>query len=111
MTGPRQRATVGRFFESSMEVQAHVPHHKQFKKSLRKESKRRTENRAKRSRLRMALRNFRALSDPQAAETALPKVVSLLDKGAKTRLIHPRSASRLKSRLATRLERLRAASA
>ena len=88
-----------------------MPHHKQFKKSLRKEAKRRTENRSKRARLRLALRNFRALSDAEAAETALPQVVSLLDKGAKTRLIHPRSASRLKSRLATSLERLRAASA
>ncbi len=88
-----------------------MPHHKQFKKSLRQEAKRRTENRAKRSRLRMALRDFRALTDPAAAETALPRVTSLLDKGAKTRLIHPRNASRLKSRLAARLERLRSASA
>lgn len=88
-----------------------MPHHNQFKKSLRKEAKRRTENRSKRARLRLALRNYRALSDVESAETALPKVVSLLDKGAKTRLIHPRSASRLKSRLAASLERLRAASA
>jgi small subunit ribosomal protein S20 len=89
----------------------HVPHHEQFKKSLRKEAKRRTQNRSKRARLRHALRDFRALSDPQAAEAALPQVASLLDKGAKTRLIHPRSADRLKSRLAASIERLRAASA
>ena len=88
-----------------------MPRHTQFKKSLRKDAKRRTENRSKRARLRLALRHYRALSDPQAAETALPKVVSLLDKGAKTHLIHPRSASRLKSRLAASLVRLRAASA
>ena len=88
-----------------------MPHHKQFKKSLRKDTKRRTENRAKRSRLRQALRDFRSLSDPKAAEAALPNVASLLDRGAKIHLIHPRSASRLKSRLAAQLERLRAASA
>lgn len=88
-----------------------MPYHKQFKKSLRKEAKRRTENRSKRARLRLALRHFRALSDPQAAEAALPRVASLLDRGAKTHLIHPRNASRLKSRLAASLERLRAASA
>lgn len=88
-----------------------MPHHRQFKKSLRKEAKRRTANRSQRARLRHALRDFRALSDPEAAAAALPKVTSLLDKGAKTRLIHPRSADRLKSRLAASLERLRATSA
>ena len=88
-----------------------MPHHTQFKKTLRKDAKRRTENRSKRARLRQALRHYRELSDPQAAATALPGVVSLLDKGAKTHLIPPSRASRLKSRLAASLERLRAASA
>ncbi|UCE04063.1 MAG: 30S ribosomal protein S20 [Candidatus Latescibacterota bacterium] len=87
-----------------------MPHHKQFKKSLRQETKRRTENRAKRARLRHALRDFRSLKDVEAAEQALPKLESLLDTGAKNRLIHPRSADRLKSRLAGHLNRMRAAS-
>jgi small subunit ribosomal protein S20 len=88
-----------------------LPHHEQFKKTLRKDSKRRGENRAKRARLRHALRDFRQLDNAKAAEAALPKLESLLDKGAKIRLIHPRSADRLKSRLAAHINRMRGASA
>lgn len=88
-----------------------MPHHDQFKKSLRKDAKRREENRAKRARLRHALRDFRQLGDVAAAEAALPKVESLLDKSAKIRLIHPRRADRIKSRLAAHLSRMRTASA
>jgi len=86
-----------------------LPHHKQFKKSLRKEAKRRSANRAKRARLRHALREFRQTQDPNAAQTAFPKLVAIIDKSAKIRLIHPRTAMRLKSRLALHLNRQRAA--
>ena len=86
-----------------------MPHHRQFKKSLRQEAKRRTANRAKRARLRHALREFRQLQDANAAQTAFPKLVSIIDKSAKIRLIHPRTATRLKSRLALHINRQRAA--
>lgn len=84
-----------------------MPHHTQFKKSLRKEAKRRTANRSQRARLRHAMRHFRTLTKVEEAEAALPKVVSLLDKGAKTHLIHARTADRLKSRLTAALNRMR----
>jgi ribosomal protein S20 len=87
-----------------------VPHHKQFEKSLRRDAKRRLENRTKRARLRHAIRDFRQLASVAQAEAALPKVHALLDRSAKIRLVHPRAAARLKSRLAAHLERLRAAS-
>ncbi|HZL85395.1 MAG TPA: 30S ribosomal protein S20 [Candidatus Krumholzibacteria bacterium] len=86
-----------------------MPHHKQFVKTLRRDAKRRLVNRSKRARLRHALREFRALQDASAARTAFPQIEAIIDKSAKTRLIHPRTASRLKSRLAVSMQRLRAA--
>lgn len=83
-----------------------MPHHKAFVKSLRQDAKRRTVNRARRARLRNAVREFRSQSDPAKAAVLLPSVAALLDKGAKTHLIHPRTADRLKSRLAQSLVRL-----
>ena len=86
-----------------------MPHHKQFEKSLRQDAKRRIANRAKKARLRHALREFRDMRDGAAAQTAFPKLEAIIDKSAKVRLIHPRTASRLKARLAAHLQRLRAA--
>jgi ribosomal protein S20 len=85
-----------------------MPHHRQFEKSLRQDTKRNAANRTQRARLRGAIRGFRALTDVKAAEANLPEVVSLVDRGAKTHLIHPSTAKRLKSRLALALNRLRA---
>ncbi len=86
-----------------------MPHHKQFVKTLRRDAKRRLVNRSKRARLRHALREFRALQDATAARNSFPQIEAIIDKSAKTRLIHPRTASRLKSRLAVSMQRLRAA--
>jgi ribosomal protein S20 len=83
-----------------------MPHHKQYEKSLRRDGKRRLENRSKRARLRGAVREFRAETDAKKAAVLLPKVAALLDKSAKTNLIHPSTANRLKSRLALALLRL-----
>jgi small subunit ribosomal protein S20 len=85
-----------------------MPHHNQFKKSLRKDAKRRDANRAQRARLRHSLRDFKASDTVETAEKRLGEAASLLDKGAKTKLIHPSKASRLKSRMAAALNRLRA---
>ncbi len=83
-----------------------MPHHKQFEKSLRKDATRRLRNRTQRARLRHAVREFRAESDPAKAAGLLPQVAALLDKGAKSHLIHARTADRMKSRLALQLQRL-----
>ena len=85
-----------------------MPHHNQFKKSLRKDAKRREANRSQRARLRHSMRDFHAVDDVASAEKKLSEVASLLDKGAKVQLIHPNKADRLKSRLAAALNRLRA---
>jgi small subunit ribosomal protein S20 len=88
-----------------------MPHHKQFVRSLRKDAKRRTENRAGRARLRNAVRSLRSETDPQKAAAMLPRVAALLDKAAKTHLVHPGTADRMKSRLALAVDRLRARAA
>jgi small subunit ribosomal protein S20 len=88
-----------------------MPHHKQFEKTLRKDAKLRLHNRTQRARLRHAVREFRAESDPTKAASLLPGVAALLDKGAKTHLIHARTADRMKSRLALQLGRLQGTSA
>jgi len=86
-----------------------MPHHKQYEKTLRKDAKRRIVNRSQRARLRGAVREFRAETDPKKAAALLPKVTALLDKGAKVNLIHAGTADRLKSRLALALRRLQGA--
>jgi small subunit ribosomal protein S20 len=83
-----------------------MPHHKQYEKSLRRDAKARTVNRSQRARLRGAVREFRAETNAKKAAALLPKVTALLDKSAKTHLIHPSTANRLKSRLALALRRL-----
>jgi len=85
-----------------------MPHHKQFEKTLRQDAKRRLVNRSNRARLRHAVREFRAETDAKKAAAMLPQVSAILDKSAKTHLIHPRTADRLKSRLALALQRLSA---
>ncbi len=86
-----------------------MPHHKQFVKSLRQDAKRRLANRSQRARLRHAISDQRDEVDPTKAAALLPDVASLLDRAAKTHLIHPRKADRLKSRLALALRRKQAA--
>jgi len=76
-----------------------MPHHKSCKKRLITSRKANLSNRAERSRVRHALRDFRALSDKEAAAGQLPGMISLLDKMAKKGIIKKEKADRLKSRL------------
>lgn len=85
-----------------------MPHHKQYERSLRRDAVRRVDNRARRARLRKAVRELRSQTDAQKAAAMLPQVAALLDKAAKTHLVHPRTADRMKSRLALAVDRLRA---
>lgn len=57
-------------------------------------------NRARRTRLRNALKRVRLAKTAEEAQSAFRQAVSLLDRAGQTRLIHPNRASRLKSRLA-----------
>lgn len=65
-------------------------------KKMRQDERRTAHNRSIRTRVRNLLGTVRKSKDG----TRLPEVYSLLDRAAKTRVIHPRAASRLKSRIA-----------
>jgi len=70
----------------------------------------RTENnRANTSRLRTALRGLRealATGDKNAAESAFGPTASAIDKAAQKGVLHKNTASRYKSRLRTRVNKL-----
>ena len=79
--------------------------HKNAEKAHAQSLVRRQRNRHRRSMLRSALKKLRAAvaeGDLEAARTMLPQTLSLLDRTARTRAIHPGTADRQKSRL-TRL--------
>ena len=75
-------------------------------KANRQNIKRREHNRQMRSTLRTALKAIRAKLDDKdvdGAKAALSKTVSIVDRMAKTGIIHRNTAGRDKSRLASHL--------
>ena len=75
-------------------------------KRARQTEKRTARNRANRSRLRSALREFRetlSKGDKQTAEQNFRQTVSALDKAIQKGVIHENTASRYKARLSARL--------
>lgn len=76
-----------------------MPNVKSAEKRMRTNEVRAERNRARRSRLRSALRKVRQASDAETAGSALREAISLLDRAASKRLIHPNKAARSKSRL------------
>ena len=80
-------------------------------KANRQNIKRREHNRQMRSSLRTALKAIRAKleeKDVEGATAALNKTVSIVDKMAKTGIIHRNTAGRYKSRLAAGVKRAQA---
>lgn len=63
-------------------------------------------NRAKRSRLRTAIKRVRLATDPAEARARLSEATALLDRAARSRLVHPNMAARIKSRLAAHIGKL-----
>jgi small subunit ribosomal protein S20 len=75
-------------------------------KRARQTTKRTAENRAKTSRLRTALRQFRASlesGDAAQAKAGFSETVSKIDQAVKQGVIHKNTAARYKSRLSARL--------
>jgi ribosomal protein S20 len=69
-------------------------------KQARKSKKRRDLSRGKRQALKSALKSFAIAETKEEAQKLLPGVQSLIDKSAKRRIVHHKTARRLKSRLA-----------
>ncbi|MCC7466686.1 MAG: 30S ribosomal protein S20 [Saprospiraceae bacterium] len=76
-----------------------MAHHKSALKRIRQTTKRRLENRYYKKSARTAIKNLRDMKDKSAAETFLPKVVSMIDRLAKRGNIHRNKAANLKSGL------------
>ena len=69
-------------------------------KHARKSRKRREFYRVKRQTLRAALKKLAAAKTKEDAQKLLPGIQSLVDKSAKRRMVHRKTASRIKSKLA-----------
>jgi small subunit ribosomal protein S20 len=88
-----------------------VAHSLSAKKRVRQNNKRRTINRARKSQVKTQIKHFEtALSsgDVEAASEQYKLVSQKLDKTAATSTMHKKTAARKKSRLAKRLNSLKA---
>ena len=80
-----------------------MPNHKSAWKRMRQNESRRSINRAHRSYLRKTIKSYMALEGAEAAAQQQPNLMSVIDKAAKKRIIHKRTAARIKSRLSKRV--------
>ncbi len=88
-----------------------MAHSLSAKKRIRQNAKRRTINRTRKSAVKTQIKHFEAAlnaGDVAAAEEQFRLVTKKLDKVASTSTMHKRTAARKKSRLAKRLNTLKA---
>jgi small subunit ribosomal protein S20 len=77
-----------------------VPHHKSATIRLRSDARKRSDNRAVKSRMRTAIKKLRSCNDPAEATSLLHSAVSAIDTAAQKGAIQRGTADRQKSRLA-----------
>ena len=88
-----------------------MAHSLSAKKRIKQNSKRRTINRARKSQIKTQIKHFEAAleqGDVEAATEQLRMVTKKLDKTAATSTMHKKTAGRKKSRLAKKLNALKA---
>lgn len=83
-----------------------MPNVKSAEKRMRTSAIRADRNRQFRSRMRTALKKVRGAETADAGATALREAISLLDRAARKRIIHPNKAARAKSRLSHHVAKL-----
>ena len=83
-----------------------MPNHKSCLKRLRQTKTRTEHNRYYAKTMRNAVRKLRSTTDKDEAAKLLPTVQKMLDKLAKTNIIHANKASNLKSSLALHVKAL-----
>ncbi len=76
-----------------------MANHKSALKRIRSNEAKRLRNKYQHKTTRNAIRDLRATKDKKEAEAMFPKVASMLDKLAKTNVIHHKKAANLKSGL------------
>jgi small subunit ribosomal protein S20 len=88
-----------------------VAHSLSAKKRIRQNAKKRTINRARKSQVKTQIKHFESVmssGDVEAAGEQYRLVAQKLDKTAATSTMHKRTAARKKSRLAKKLDQLKA---
>ena len=83
-----------------------MANHKSAINRVRSDEKKRDRNRYQHKTTRNAVRDLRASTDAKEATEMLPKVSSMLDKLAKTNVIHKNKAANLKSSLSAHVSKL-----
>jgi small subunit ribosomal protein S20 len=83
-----------------------MANHKSSIKRVRSDEAKNARNKYYHKTARNAVRNLRATTDKKEAEAMLPKVTAMLDKLAKTNVIHKNKAANLKSSLKLKVNTL-----
>ena len=83
-----------------------MANHKSSLKRIRQTKKRNEHNRYYAKTMRNAVRKLRATTDKEEAVQMYPKMQKMLDKLAKTNIIHRNKAANLKSSLAKHIAKL-----
>jgi small subunit ribosomal protein S20 len=83
-----------------------MANHQSSLKRIRQTQTKRLHNRYYAKTTRNAVRDLRATTDKEAAESMLPKVSSMLDRLANKNVIHKNKAGNLKSKLAKAVSKL-----
>ena len=83
-----------------------MANHKSSEKRIRQTKTRNEHNRYYAKTMRNAVRKLRAMTDKEEAEKLYPSVQKMLDKLAKTNIIHKNKAANLKSSLCLHINKL-----
>ncbi|HOG42035.1 MAG TPA: 30S ribosomal protein S20 [Bacteroidales bacterium] len=83
-----------------------MANHASAEKRYRQSEKRRLHNRYYARTTRNAIKAIRNTTDKAAAEASLPKVFAMIDKLAKTNVIHKNKAANLKSGISIHVNKL-----
>ncbi len=83
-----------------------MANHKSSLKRIRQDKKKTLHNRYYAKTMRNAVRKLRAITDKEEALKMYPTVQKMLDKLAKTKIIHKNKASNLKSGLCKHIAKL-----
>lgn len=83
-----------------------MANHKSSLKRIRQDKKKNLHNRYYAKTMRNAVRKLRAMTDKEEAFKMYPSVQKILDKLAKTNLIHKNKAANIKSSLAQHINSL-----
>jgi len=83
-----------------------MPNIKSAKKRMKLSAQARTRNRSERARIRTAIKQVRDADSPDVGQARLRDAVSLLDRAATRRLVHPNRVARIKSGLTRHVQGL-----